>query len=201
MKTILQKFLLFLCALLLANRIVAQDDISISVFYKYGYKFDLAKQHYPIGFGSSISKHFSKKYILTAGLEYSHHSHDYYNQITPATYRTEEVFKESVYVLNLGLSYPIINDRFEIRIGGSLLPSYFTSHYEFNRYLVSNDLLDLQHKDNYNFFGLGVNTKIDLVYSINQDISIFIQPGFTYYLTENVNSKFIIVSTGINFKL
>jgi hypothetical protein len=190
-----------MCAVLLSNRIIAQDDFSISLFYKYGYKFDLAKQNYPIGFGSSISKQISKKYILSAGLEYSHYSHDYQNQITPGTYRTEEVFKESVYVLNIGLSYPILDNRFAIRIGSSLLPSYFTSHWDFNRYLVSNDLLDLQLKDYHDYFGLGINAKIDLVYSINQDICIFIQPGFTYYLTDNVNSKFINVSTGIIFKL
>jgi len=190
-----------MCVVLLSNRIIAQDDFSISLFYKYGYKFYLAKQNYPIGFGSSISKNISKKYILTAGLEYSHYSHDYQNKITPGTYRTEEVFKESIYVLNIGLSYPILDNRFAIRIGSSLLPSYFTSHWDFNRYLVSNDLLDLQLKDYNDYFGLGINAKIDLVYSINQDICIFIQPGFTYYLTDNVNSKFINGSTGIIFKL
>lgn len=201
MKTILSKCLLITCAMLLSNSIIAQDDLSISIFYKYGCKFDLVNQKYPIGFGSSISKQISKKYIIIAGLEYSHYANDYRMQISPGTYRTEEFFKESVYVLNLGLSYPIIEEKFEIRIGSSLLPSYFTSRYGFNRYLVSTDVLDLQQKDNYNYFGLGINAKIDFGYAINEDLSIFIQPGFTYYMTENVNSKFINVSTGISFKL
>ncbi len=201
MKTILNKFLLIMSALLLSNSINAQDELSISIFYKYGCKLDLVNQKYPIGFGSSISKHISKKYIISAGLEYSQYANDYSMQPTPGTYRTEEFLKESVYALNLGLSYPIIDDKFEIRIGSGLLPSYFTSHWDFNRYLVSTNVLDLQKNDNYSYFGLGINAKIDIIYAIKDYISIFIQPGFTYYLTENVNSKFINVSTGINFKL
>lgn len=201
MKSNLAKLLLIICAVLLSNRIIAQGEFSVSLFYKYGYKFDVPIHNYPIGFGGSISKHISKKIILTAGLESSHYSHDYQNKITPPTFRTEEVTKESVYALNIGLSYPILDQRFAVRIGSSILPSYFTSHWDYKRYLVSNDLLDLQLKDSHDYFGLGFCAKIDLVYSINQDISIFLQPGFTYYLAHIANGKFINGSAGIILNL
>jgi hypothetical protein len=176
---------------------MAQDDLSISVFYKYDYKFFIEKQKYPFGIGSSISINISKKFILSAGFEYSHYSHEYQNKITPGTYRTKEVFKESIYSINIGLSYPILDKRFAIRIGGGLLPSYFNSNWDFYRYLLSNDLLDLHLKDYHDYFGLGIKAKIDFVYSINQDICFFIQPGYTYYLTGDLNSKFFNGSAGV----
>jgi hypothetical protein len=189
------------CLFLLSNKIIAQDDLSISVFYKYDYKFQIEKQNYPLGFGSSISKNISKKFILSAGFEYSHYSHEYQNKITPTTYRTKEVFKDSFYSINIGLSYPILDNKFAIKIGSCLLPSYFNSKWDFYRYLVSNDLLDLHIKDYHDYFALGIKAKIDFVYSLNQDICFFIQPGYTYYLTSDTNSKFFNGSAGVIFIL
>ncbi len=105
-----------ICLILLSNKITAQNDLSISIFYKYDYRSFLDKQEFPFGIGSSISKKFSNKLILSAGLEYSHYSHEYNNKITPGTYRTREVFRESIYSLNIGLSYPLLDKKFDIRL-------------------------------------------------------------------------------------
>ena len=193
--------ILILIYLLIYPRLIAQDDLSLSIFYKYAHKFEIGRPDYFLGFGGSLSKNISEKLILSTGLDYSYYANEYQMRISPAVTRSEEVFKESIYSLDLGLSYPIIDKAVAIKVGSSLVPTYFHNSFDYKRYLVSIDALDLSFKNYQDYFSLGLKAKIDIEYSINNNICLLVQTGYTYHLTGDYKDKFFNCSAGLKFVL
>jgi len=197
-KLILSILIIFLS--LLTKVTFAQKDYSLSVFYKYSLELNPGTFSYPLGLGSTISRNISDKLIFTVGIEYAHLNDEFQNQITPPVYRTREVFKESIFSLTTGMSYPIIENKIIIKIGGGLVSSYFYNNWEFYRYTVPNDLLDDYQKKNNDAFGLGIKGKIDFQFPLSNGIGIFIQPAYTYYLIgEAKKEQFFTGSTGLSY--
>lgn len=188
-----------ICLSLLSGKLIAQEDIHLAVFYKYVMKFETGQYHFPLGFGSTVSRKISNKIICSAGIEYSHFFDKYQNKITPATYRTEEKYKESVLSLTTGLSVPIIKKIITVKIGADLVTSHFHNSLELDRYVVATDLLDIHIKNHYEYFGFGIKGKINLEYALNKDISILVQPGYTHYIFGEVKNNFLDAKTGVIF--
>lgn len=200
MKTKSLLSILIICFSLLTIKTSAQEDYRLSVFYKYSMKLNPGKFKYPLGFGSSISRNISDKLMFTVGIEYAHLFDESQQQFSPAIYRLRYILKESIYSFNTGLSYPIMDHRIIIKIGGDIVSSYFDNSAELYRYTVSNDLLNLYQKNYYDSFGFGIKGKIDFQYPLINGISIFIQPAYTYYMFgEAKKVKFFNGSTGLTF--
>jgi hypothetical protein len=201
MRSRLTVILIFTFLLIYPSKLIAQDDLSLSIFYKYAHNFERGRPDYFLGFGSSLSKNISKKLILSTGLDYSYYFNEYQMRITPPITRSKEIFKESIYSLDIGLSYPILDKTLAIKVGSSLVPTYFHNSFDFKRYLVSNDSLDLYFKTYRDYFSLGLKAKLDFEYSINNKICLLIQTGYIYYLTGDYKDKFFTCSAGLKFIL
>jgi hypothetical protein len=154
MRSRLTVILIIAYLLIYPKKLIAQDDLSLSVFYKYAHSFEIGKPDYFLGFGSSLSKNISKKLILSTGLDYSYYISEHQMRISPPITRSEEIFKESIYSLDIGLSYPILDKALAIKVGSSLVPTYFHNSFDFKRYIVSNDSLDLYFKKYQDYFSL-----------------------------------------------
>jgi hypothetical protein len=191
--------ILIICLSLLNGKIIAQENIHLAIFYKYAMKFETERPHFPLGFGSTVSRKISNKLICSAGIEYSHFFDNYQNKIIPSTYRTEEIYKESVLSLTTGLSFPIIENIITLKIGEDLVTSYFYNSLELNRYVLATDLLDIHRKNLYDYFGFGIKGKIDLEYALNNHISIFVQSGYTHYIFGEAKNKFLNATAGVIF--
>lgn len=201
MRTRLTVILIFTYLLIYPIKLIGQEDLSLSIFYKYAHKFENGRPDYFLGFGSSLSKNISKKFILSTGLDYSYYINENQMRITPPITRSKEILKESIYSLDIGLSYPILEKALTIKVGSSLVPTYFHNSFDFKRYLVSNDSIDLYFKKYQDYFSLGLKAKLDFEYSISNNIFLLIQTGYTYYLTGDYKDKFFTCSSGLKFIL
>lgn len=190
-------FALCLCC---CYKIGSAQQTSISAYYQYATKVPKPSFHYPIGFGGSISRNIYKELFLNSGFEYTSRFDENQMKITPATYRTLEIYKESIYSCYSGLSCPLLDRKFKIIVGTDLVLSYFHSSLDFSRYLVATDILDLHFKTIDSSFEFGIKGKINLEYSLSDKFSIFVQSGITHY-PSNWIENLLIISPGIKFKL
>lgn len=193
---------IFTCISFFTGIINAQDKYKLSAYYKYSIKYEIGKFDYPLGFGCAFSKAFSNKLILTTGLEYSHLLDKYQKILSPAVYRTEEIQRESVFSFIAGVAYPVLEKKITISIGSDIISSYILNSLELYRYTVADGLLDLHDKYYNNAMGFGVKLKTDLQYILSDGISVFIQPGYTYYLFGEAKKENILsASAGLVFIL
>ena len=194
--------LLFIVSLFAGN-IYSQQKYSLAIYYKHlTSKDEHYKRYYPLGFGSTISRNISDKLVFSAGLEYSRYHNKSINMLAPAEYRIEETYNESHYSLIAGLTFPFLEKKMSIRGGGDIVSTYFRTSGELSRYYKSNGELDFYTKNYDNAWGLGIKLKTDLQYRLSEGISIFVQPGYTYYLFgEAKKENFFSGSAGLIFTL
>ena len=180
----------------------AQGRYNISTYYNYSIRFEKSKFYYPLGLGSTISYKVSTKLFLSSGLEYSHFYEEDQMKITPGVYRTKEIQKESIFSLIAGVSYALFQKKFIVRVGGDIVASRFWYGYDLYRYTVADDQLDTHQKYHNDSNGIGIRIRSDLQYSFSNNIRIFAQPGYTYYLLgEAKKKKMFNTSVGLTFIL
>lgn len=168
------------------GNIYAQRKSEFSLYYNYLTNLhEGGKDVLPFGLGLSYSIPLNKHLILKTAFHFSSKSSidEFYRTGPPQSeipYRVYQKFEESVYSIKIGLYYPLIDKKLSIQIGNNLVPYYSHNSVSNHRYYDSSTTIENLYFDE---FSLGVNTDVNIGYSISNRISIFVQPGYTYFFS------------------
>lgn len=178
MKTIRFSIILSLFMIVLCYDIDAQKSPGVSIYYNYlKTDDDNGWKYYPTGLGAAFSLPLSKRLTFHSGIDYSYrHSSDNYGYgpsvqdiylITREWYFTgiHEKFNESLYLLNIGMYYALINKKLSVQIGGNIVPTY--CHETWSRNTITYSDTDTTRHHSYgakDAFVIGFNIGVKIEY-------------------------------------
>jgi hypothetical protein len=176
MKRIRFSIVLTLFLILFSPDIYAQKNTNVSISYSYLRALDLSYGfiRYPFGLGASLSLPVCRRLTFYTGMNYSFRHHIYKDS------KTYDKFTESLYLLNIGLYYSIINKKLLVQIGGKLGPMYNHENWKLHRYNSPYEI-DIDQSDDVLSLGFDISIKVE--HSIFKRFSMFIEPAQTFYLS------------------
>jgi len=165
--------------LLFSNEISAQKKSGISFSYDYSLLLTPSyKIHYPFGLDISYSNRLKEKVILKTGLTLIRKTYDDNNfWVNETQGNFERRYVEKMFQLNVGLYYPLIDNKISMQLGVNVLPNYTRF-----KMVVTDAVTAPNGKEITNLFSLGVSSSLIIDYSISQKMSLSLEPGYSYYI-------------------